>query len=118
MKQTKVWGTTTKLFECNDTSTHLIEVEPGGYCSKHKHEYRYNQFYVQHGMIEIIVWREDSQLKDVTILSDGETTVVPPGVYHQFRCMTATVALEFYWSDDGNPCLDSDIDRETFGGKD
>ena len=117
MKQSKIWGTTTKLFEHNDTSTHMIEVDAGGYCSKHLHEYRYNEFFVQHGMMEVIVWREDSGLKDITILSDGEKTIVPPCVYHQFRCMTPTVAMEFYWTEGGNPCEDNDIHRETCGGK-
>jgi len=116
-KASKVWGTTTKLFEANNTSTHLIEVEAGGYCSEHLHEHRHNEFFVKHGMIEIIVWREDSGLKDVTILSDGESTVVPPGVYHMFRCMAPTIALEFYYTDSDNPCLDSDIVRKTCGGK-
>jgi len=117
MKQTKVWGTTTKLFERNETSTHLIEIEAGGYCSKHMHVSRYNEFFVLHGMLEVIVWREDSALKDTTIISDGERTIVEPGVYHQFRCMTPTTAIEFYWADDGEECLDDDIQRETFGGK-
>ena len=40
-KQGKVWGQTQPLFNKNNVEIHRIETNKGGYCSKHKHEFKH-----------------------------------------------------------------------------
>ena len=43
----KVWGTTENVFSNHNFEFHRIEVDKGGFCSKHKHVHKYNGFYVE-----------------------------------------------------------------------
>ena len=36
----KVWGKTANIFSNPNFEVHRIEVNKGGYCSKHKHKYK------------------------------------------------------------------------------
>lgn len=111
MKQNKIWGVTSLVWTGNNTEVHRIESIKGGYCSKHKHEHKYNLFYVENGELLVEIWKENDVI-DKTFLHGGETTVVPPGVYHRFTSTENTNALEVYWID-----LDkNDIIREDQGG--
>mgnify|MGYP000713293983 FL=1 len=40
----KVWGKTANIFSNPNFEVHRIEVNKGGYCSKHKHKYKFNAF--------------------------------------------------------------------------
>ena len=40
--QGKVWGLTQHIFAHNDVSIHRVEIVPGGTCSKHLHEHKWN----------------------------------------------------------------------------
>mgnify|MGYP001184039981 CR=1 FL=1 len=111
-KQGKVWGFTQPLFNKNNVEIHRIETAKGGYCSKHKHQYKHNCFYVESGQMKITAWKNDYDLVDVTILNDGEATTIPPNEYHMFESLEDTVCYEIYWVE-----LDaSDIVRENHGG--
>jgi len=110
----KVWGNTTKLFDKNNVEMHRIEVEAGGFCSKHNHQSKYNLFFVEEGELKIYIYREyaGKVLEDITTLKTGDTTYVEPGVPHMFRATEHTIAFEIYWV-----TLDvNDIVRETVGG--
>ena len=74
----KVWGETQPLFNKNNVEIHRIETKKGGFCSKHKHEFKYNCFYIERGKLEITAWKNDYDLVDKTVLTDGEATTVPP----------------------------------------
>ena len=111
-KQGKVWGETRPLFNKNNVEIHRIETKKGGYCSKHKHEFKYNSFYVERGKLEITAWKNDYDLVDKTILVDGEATTVPPGEYHTFKALEDSVCYEIYWVE----ISDKDIVRENSGG--
>ncbi len=111
-KQGKVWGTTQPLFNKNNVEIHRIETDKGGYCSKHKHQYKYNCFYVEKGKLKITAWKNDYNLVDITILSTGEATTVPPGEYHVFEALEDSVCYEIYWVE----ISESDIIREDHGG--
>jgi len=111
MKAGKVWGATQALFARNNVEIHRIEVEKGGYCSKHKHVGKWNMFYVESGELQVIVWSGDVQ--DSTILNAGDETAVPPGQQHQFRAVSDVIAYEIYWAE----LNVDDIVRETVGGK-
>lgn len=107
----KVWGTT-KLIEANGAlEFHRIEMDRGGVCSKHLHEFKWNGFYVESGIMLVRVWQKDYDLVDETILNAGDYTKVKPGVYHQFECISDGVAYELYWAEFNH----NDIKRESVG---
>jgi quercetin dioxygenase-like cupin family protein len=111
MKAGKVWGIT-ELVEANGVlEFHRIEIKAGGVCSKHRHRYKWNGFFVESGELEVHVWKNNYDLVDVTTLRGGEFTKVPPGEYHQFRAVKDTVAFELYWAEFDH----NDIERETVG---
>ena len=114
MKAGKVWGTT-ELVEANGVlEFHRIEMEAGGVCSKHLHEYKWNGFYVEEGQMLIRVWQHDQDdLLDETVLSAGEFTQVRPGLVHQFEGLRDGVAFELYWAEFDH----NDIVRRTVGTK-
>jgi len=111
--QGKVWGSTSLLFCKNNVEIHRIEGNKDGYCSKHKHEHKYNMFFVEKGSLAIEIWKE-YKLVDKTILTAGNSCTVPPGQYHKFTVLEEdTVAFEIYWVE----LSQSDISRERVGGK-
>ena len=111
-KQGKVWGWTQPLFNKNNVEIHRIETDKGGYCSKHKHDYKYNCFFLESGKMKITVWKNDYDLVDETILNAGEATTVPPREYHTFESLEDSVCYEIYWVE----LSDADIVRENHGG--
>ena len=58
----KVWGKTANIFSNPNFEVHRIEVNKGGYCSKHKHKYKFNAFYVESGELDIIIYKNDYDL--------------------------------------------------------
>jgi quercetin dioxygenase-like cupin family protein len=111
--QGKVWGKTQPLFLKNNVEIHRIEAKQGGYCSKHKHEHKYNAFFIEQGQLKITIWKNDYDLIDETIISDQQMSVVKPGEYHKFEALEDTIAYEIYWTE----LETDDIVRETCGGK-
>lgn len=108
----KIWGNTTKIFDKNNVEFHRIEVNEGGYCSQHKHEHKFNAFYVESGKLLIKIWKNAYDLVDETILLPTQQTVVKPGEFHQFEALEDTVAYEIYWVElEGD-----DIVRKNVGG--
>lgn len=110
--QGKVWGQTQLLFDKNNVEIHRIVGKIGGFCSKHKHEHKFNMFYVERGELVIHTWMAYG-LVDTTTLQAGDSCVVPPNTPHMFTVMQDnTVAFEVYWVE-----LDTkDIVRENVGG--
>jgi len=110
----KIWGKTQSLFNKNNVEIHRIEAKKGGYCSKHKHEYKYNMFYVEHGKFKITSWKNDYDLIDETIINAGECTTSPPGEYHKFEALEDSIVYEIYWV----TLSTDDIVRKDHGGSD
>ena len=110
--QGKVWGSTQPLFCKNNVEMHRIEAKKGGYCSKHKHEHKYNAFYIESGKLKITAWKNDYDLVDETIITDNQITTCPPQEYHMFEALEDTVAYEIYWVE----LNEKDIQRENCGG--
>ena len=80
----KVWGQT-ELLEANCAlEFHRIFMNKGGVCSKHMHEFKWNGFYVESGIMKISVWQKDYDLIDETILYEGDYTKVKPVLYNKF----------------------------------
>ena len=111
-KHGKIWGTTQCIMKGHNWEVHRIEIKAGGYCSKHTHNHKNNMFFVEHGMLE--VEKYDNGLTDTTILINGESTTVKPGIKHMFRAKSEVIAYEIYWLDS----ISEDITRFTQGGMD
>ena len=109
----KVWGST-ELIEANGAlEFHRIFTKKGGVCSKHKHEFKWNGFFVESGIMKVTVWQDDQGLVDETILYPGDFTTVKPGKFHQFEGIESGVAFELYWAEFSH----NDIVRRTSGSK-
>jgi len=108
----KVWGTTTTLLTTPMVELHRIEILEGGTCSLHEHAHKWNGFYVISGSLDIEAHKKDYDLIDVTNLTKGEFTAIPPGEYHRFVALEDTIALELYWINGIDP---KDIVRTSVG---
>ena len=111
MKAGKIWGDTEFIFGNGVLEFHKINFFEGSTCSKHKHKYKWNGFYVTEGILKIKVWKNDYDLVDETVLYPGDYTKVKPGLYHQFECLEDGVAYELYWAEFNH----NDIVRRTAG---
>ena len=113
-KRGKIWGSTACLFNKNNTEIHRIEAKKGGYCSVHKHDHKWNIFFVEQGKLKITIhrWDADKPIEDVIILNKNEMTYVEPGLFHTFEALEDTIAFEIYYV-----ALDqNDISRKSIGG--
>ena len=107
----KVWGQTELVHANGVLEFHRIEYKAKGTCSKHKHNFKWNGFFVESGEMIVRVWQNDYDLVDETILNAGDFMRVKPGVYHQFIGMEDGVAFELYWAEFDH----NDIKRESVG---
>lgn len=110
-KKGKIWGTTALIHATPFTETHVLEIKRGGFCSEHRHARKTNLFFVISGRIRIRIWN-DGPTPDETDLVAGQSTSVPPGVFHQFDAIEDSLVLEIYES----ASIEEDIDRRTVGG--
>ena len=111
MRQGKNWGYTTEIFRNAIVSIHHLEINEGGFCSEHYHKYKYNQFYVLSGVLELSIWR-NGKIPDVTIIEAGQSSAISPGFYHKFKGITKCEAIEIYQV----LLIEPDIERRTVGG--
>ena len=107
----KIWGSTELILANNSLEFHKIDFRKGGVSSKHKHEYKWNGFYVMYGKLKIRVWQKSYDLIDETILKAGDFTKVKPGLFHSFEALDDGVAFELYWAEFNH----NDIERESVG---
>lgn len=112
MTQAKVWGTTNKIFEKNNVEIHRLDVLRGGYCSKHYHDFKFNGFFCEKGLLKVQTWMSDSDIINTTILNSGAYTIVEPKIYHKFIAEEPSIVYEIYWVE----LSDNDIIRQSFGG--
>ncbi len=111
MKAGKIWGETELIHHNSVLEFHRIIFKRGVQCSKHKHKYKWNGFFVESGQMLVRVWPEEYDLVDETILNAGDFMQVKPGVYHQFEGIEDGVAFELYWAEFNH----DDIDRISNG---
>jgi len=111
MRQGKKWGYTTEIFRNAIVSAYHLEINKGGFCSEHRHEHKFNLFYVTSGKLEITIFREND-VKDITVLQKGQSSAVPPGFWHKFKGLEDTECIEIYQV----LLIEPDIDRRTEGG--
>jgi len=111
MVEGKVWGNTEVIEANSSLEFHRIDIKKGGTCSKHKHKYKWNGFYVMSGELSVKVWKNNYDLIDETILTQGQWTRIAPGEMHQFEALSDTIAFELYWANFDH----NDIERESVG---
>ena len=111
MKEGKVWGATENIFSNSSFEFHRINFKKDSECRKHKHQYKWNGFFVEQGTLLIRVWKNSYDLVDQTVLKAGDFTKVKPGEYHQFKGLDDGIAFELYWSEFNH----DDIERESIG---
>ena len=107
----EVYGQTELIHANGVLEFHRIEYKKNVACSKHKHEFKWNGFFVESGKMMVKVWQNDYDLIDETILNAGDFMRVKPGVYHQFIGLEDGVAFELYWAEFDH----NDIKRESVG---
>ena len=111
MKAGKILGQTELIHANGVLEFHRIEYKKNVACSKHKHEFKWNGFFVESGKMMVKVWQKDYDLIDETILNAGDFMRVKPGVFHQFIGLEDGVAFELYWAEFDH----NDIKRESVG---
>ncbi len=111
-KAGKVWGQTIELLKTPLIEVHHILINKNCVCSMHKHEFKWNMFYVVSGQLVIEVEKNDYDLLDMTEIGPGEWTSVKPNEFHRFRSITDVEALEIYYLEP----LTADIVRKNVGG--
>jgi len=108
----KVWGQTELVHANGVLEFHRIEFKAKGTCSKHKHAFKWNGFFVESGKMIVRVWQDDQEgLVDETILNAGDFMQVKPGLFHQFIGLEDGVAFELYWAEFDH----NDIERRSQG---
>lgn len=97
-KQGKVWGETEEIYNNGLVSVNLLKIKRGGYCSEHQHGQKTNLFHIITGRLSISQWQgcSEGERPDVTVLCDGQSTLVPIGVWHKFRALEDTLCMEIY----------------------
>ncbi len=113
MKQGKIWGDTELIFTNGIVSVYFLNIKKGGFCSEHRHKQKTNKFYVTKGELEISIW-EVGNLRDKTILRDGQSTIIPFDVWHKFKGLTDVQCIEIYEVKFSG----EDIERRIVGGLD
>ena len=113
MKAGKIWGKTELIHANGVLEFHRIEYKKDVACSKHRHNYKWNGFFVESGKMMVRVWQQGKQegLIDETILNAGDFTRVKPGLFHEFIGLEDGVAFELYWAEFSH----EDIERESQG---
>lgn len=113
MKTGKVWGVTELMLRTPLIEVHRLTIQPHMQCSMHKHQFKWNAFYVKSGRLMIDVRKNNYDLIDRTELEAGEFMTVQPGEFHRF--VTDEIGcdgIEIYYPE----TLSEDIIRETVGG--
>ena len=109
----KVWGNTRCLVRGHGFEVHYLQIKAGGYCSRHKHRSKWNQFFVISGFLRVRFFYQDGTEYHRYTLSAGGILCVPPGMLHRFEAVEPTEAIESYWT---NPVDPNDIERLDEGG--
>ena len=107
----KVWGYIDQIHS-DQFGVDYLTIYRGGFSSKHFHQHKYNQFHVISGRFLIRQWVDNSV--DETVLTEGQTLVIPPKLWHQFEALCDCQVIEITWCDGAKS---SDIIRDGHGGK-
>jgi len=96
----KVWGVVYHVFNSDQAAVSYLQLNPGFRCSKHKHNFRVNQFNVISGKVSIESWHYHNgsvSERREQFLGPGDSCVVESGIYHRFRVLEPSEMIEVYW---------------------
>jgi len=82
----------------------------GGYCSIHNHSAKANVFHVIHGTLYVRQFTAQGDRLRCSHIADGQSLLVPAGIWHQFWARTVVTAVEVYLAV-GGECDAEDIER-------
>jgi mannose-6-phosphate isomerase-like protein (cupin superfamily) len=115
----KPWGATRRVHRCNDFHVDEIDVQPGGYCSVHKHLAKHNRFTVTSGRLLVLASPHSGHMEraDYYDLREGDVCFIPSGRWHVFAALWGPARAVEVYTKAGNPvCLEGDITRACVGG--
>ena len=113
MKSGKVWGTTELLLKTPFIEIHRLAILPNMRCSLHKHQFKWNAFYVSSGRLWIETKKLDYDLIDITELRPGDLMTAKPNEFHRFVTKDeGMTGIEIYYPEP----LSEDIIRADVGG--
>ena len=90
----KVWGNSRCIFKSDTSTTHLVNIKRGGYCSEHCHAKMTNRFVILSGKINVTVYRNNIPINN--LLTESEIFDVSPDIYHRFEALEDSVIIEIY----------------------
>lgn len=110
----KKWGTTTLIYHDDKIEIQLIQVQPGGYCSTHKHSDKHNIFSIVSGRLEVYKMAplERYCLEPATL----STIEIAPNELHRFYTKDGATAYEIYIAKGPKKIDLEDIVRISEGG--
>ena len=103
----KTWGEKWNLFQNDLCEVSILYLKKMQRCSWHRHQTKYNQFFVIDGMVQI-----KTEWGKVDI-EKGQIFTTKPCEYHEFRTLDKPAILQEVMYVKYDP---EDIDRETVGG--
>lgn len=110
----KIWGQTRCLARGHGFEVHELNIRRGGYCSRHKHSAKWNQFFVLSGTLGVRYYDPTGDEDEMHNLGRDCSLLVPPGQLHRFESHLSDVhCMEIYWTDPVDP---DDIQRLDEGG--
>ncbi len=117
-RERKVWGWVRHAFSSPLCAVSILEVEAGGYCSKHWHTDRVNRFMVHSGIIEVVEYDKYGEREIVRVrLQSGDVHDVHVHITHRFEALESGVVIEVYWPKNHASIVSlSDIERLDTGG--
>ena len=110
MIEGKVWGKIQHVLSTGFFEIKRLKIKNGGFCSKHKHSFKFNGFFIESGELEITTWKDG--LKQIVVLSSGDFLEIEPCVSHKFFALSEVVCYEMYWTQ----LINNDIERFDEGG--
>jgi len=110
-RELKIWGERWLVRKDSTHAVSYLEVKAGHRCSWHSHNTKYNLFVVLDGELKLVI--EEMDVKAVVTLRRGESFVINPGQWHEFRAVTDCMVIEEMYVEYN----ESDIDRKIVGSK-
>ena len=91
--ETKAWGTCYHIFKNSNVNVDLLRIEPGGYCSLHKHQAKHNLFYVLKGILDIELDLHDD-IRKICLNQENPRFIIAPGIHHRFTSYEGCRCIE------------------------
>ncbi len=108
-----LWGTKQNLYYATNVCIDRLFIVKGGYCSRHKHSVKCNRFWVESGVLKLIV-EYGKEIKEHLLgpTSPEQGLDIPPRRIHRFEALSECIVIEV----SSAACIDNDIYRYDTGG--